>query len=172
MFWPFLPSSCHHRIVLIIILLFAFLKIPRGKNSYQPLSSCIFLPIFWPTISELTHRDQLAAFFALLRPFRPFSEIPRSTVRFRDSTNYHAQSPTKTICSEVFFWVCFGFLRFSFTITVLSCFVPHSRSIIPLLRFRLFQSDFFFHFFFRFCKYDFVLPTYQITYIVSEYVYF
>ena len=173
-----------------------FLKIPRRENHIIRSSSCVFLPIFWPTISELTHRDQLAALFTLFRPFRPFFEIPRCTVRFWDSTNYHAQSPTKTIYSEVFFWVCFGFLRFSFAITVLSCFVPQARvfisllrfrlfcpifstlrfrsihPIFSLLRFRLFPSDFFFHFFLSFHNSDFVFLLYQITYIVSEYVYF
>ena len=173
-----------------------FLKIPRRENHIIRSSSCVFLPIFWPTISELTHRDQLAALFTLFRPFRPFFEIPRCTVRFWDSTNYHAQSPTKTIYSEVFFWVCFGFLRFSFAITVLSCFVPQARVFISLLRFRsfspffyllrfrLFLSDFLFYdfvyfhqifsfiFFLSFHNSDFVFLLYQITYIVSEYVYF
>ena len=94
------------------------------------------------------------------------------------------KSPTKMICSEVFFWVCFGFLRFSFAITVLSCFVPQARVFISLLRFRsihpifcllrfrLFHQVFSFVFFLSFHKSDFVLLLYQITYIVSEYVYF
>ena len=124
-FTLFLPSSyCshHHPVACSIVIqllssshchhyhpaAFAFLKIPQGETYQQ--SPCI-CPIHW------------------------HFEVPRRAVRFWDSTNYHVQSPTKTICSEVFFWVCFGFLRFSFAITVLSCFVPHSRSIISLYDF-------------------------------------
>ena len=87
----FLPF-CHHPVVCSIVFLlllsshchyyhpaaFAFLKIPQGETYQQ--SPCI-CPIHW------------------------HFEVPRGAVRFWDSTNYHAQSPTKTICSEVFFWV-------------------------------------------------------------------
>lgn len=62
LFMPFVPSSC----------CLPFLKIPQGKTPISQSLSCIFLPIFWPTISGLTYRDQLAAQFTVLRPFRPF----------------------------------------------------------------------------------------------------
>ena len=180
-----LSSHCYyHRLsvtAIILLLLssphrtyhhpaaFAFLKIPRGKTySHHRVSA----------------------------PVHQYFEVPRSTVRFWDSRKYHTQSPTKTICSEVFFWVCFGFLSFSFAITVLSCFVPQARVFIFLLRFRLYSSFFLFYdfvqftrfflfydfgyfhqifsfiFFLSFHKSDFVFLLYQITYIVSEYVYF
>ena len=100
----------------------------------------MYLPANFLTHNHRT--DPQRPTYSTFRPFRHFSEIPQGTVKYRDSTNYHTQSPTKTICSEVFFWVCFGFLRFSFAITVLGCFVPHSRSIISLLRFRLFSPFF------------------------------
>ena len=120
----------------------------------------MYLPANFLTHNHRT--DPQRPTYSTFRPFRHFSEIPRRTVRFWDSTNYHTQSPTITICSEVFFWVCFGFLRFSFAITVLSCFVPHSRSTTSLydfvyltlffflLRFRLFPSDFYFYDFVHF----------------------
>lgn len=70
------------------------------------------------------------------------------------------KSPTKTICSEVFFWVCFGFLRFSFAITILSYFVPQARVFLSLLRFRLVRPLFcllrFRLFLLDFLFYDFV----------------
>ena len=134
--FPLFVSSSHcyyHRLsvtAIILLLLssphrtyhhpaaFAFLKIPRGKTySHHRVSA----------------------------PVHQHFEVPRSTVRFWDSRKYHTKSPTKTICSEVFFWVCFGFLSFSFAITVLSCFVPQTRVFISLLRFRLYGSFFLFY---------------------------
>ena len=130
-FTLFLPF-CHHPVVCSIVFLlllsshchyyhpaaFAFLKISQDKI-YQTLS-CI-CPVNW------------------------HFGVPRGAVRFWDFRKCRTQSPTKTICSEVFFWVCFGFLRFSFAITVLGCFVPHSRSIISLYDFTYLARFFVFY---------------------------
>ena len=122
-----LPSSshCHHYHPAA----FAFLKIPRGKT-YQPI--IVYLPLFAIIIVYPPLPISILKFHEVLSD----SEIPGK---------YHTQSPTKTICSEVFFWVCLGFLSFSFAITVLSCFVPHSRSIISLYDFTYLARFFVFY---------------------------
>ena len=99
-FTLFLPFY-HHPVVCSIVFLlllsshchyyhpaaFAFLKISQDKI-YQTLS-CI-CPVNW------------------------HFEVPRRAVRFWNSANYHAQSPTKAICSEVFFLGLFWFFKVFF----------------------------------------------------------
>ena len=119
LFLLFSPSSCslyHRHSVTAIILLFVssshwpyyhpaafvFLKVPRSKTYSQ-------------------HRVSAS----LYQHF----EVPQTTVRFWDSRKNHTKSPTKAICSEVFFWFCFGFLRFSFAITDFELFCSTSKSL-------------------------------------------
>ena len=78
-FTLFLPSSsclCHHPVTC------AFWRFHGARtisSNHHRVSSCRFSD---PQSQNLSHKDQLAAFFAFLRPFRPFSEIPWSAVRF------------------------------------------------------------------------------------------
>ena len=79
-FTLFLPSSsclCHHPAVCVIILLFVFLKIPRGKNSYRPII-IVYLPANFLTHNHRT--DPQRPTYSTFRHSSSFSPL------FRDST--------------------------------------------------------------------------------------
>ena len=112
LFLLFVASSHCSAIILLLVSSFrisCLLKIPRGKTHVSQSSSCIFLPIFWPTNSELTHRSQLAAFFTFFSPF---------SLLFRDSTENcqilrFQEIPCQKSHKNNLFWSFFlGLVRF------------------------------------------------------------
>ena len=163
----------------------SFWRFHGVRLSYQPII-IVYLPANFLTHNHRT--DPQRPTYSTFRHSSSFSPLFRDSTGYCQISRFHKLPCQKSHKNDLFwsfflglFWFfkvffcdnCFGLFcstfsihHFSFTISfILACF---SFS----LRFRSFRPDFFFHFFFRFCKYDFVFLLYQITYIVSEYVYF